>query len=456
MTSPAFYLVVIGGLQLGLLWLLRERFGIWLPLAGTVVFAALIVALLRPRPHPGPPPEGEGKGPQGGGSSGWGMRMLALYVLVALTTAGPMAESMVTRLQVGLTIEHDGLIQTEAAVDRVLAGQRIYGVDWSNTVLGTLPWSTTSGPNPALHHFVYDPLPVLLGVPFRLVSRAAGLPFDYRVVLLLFLAIGVVAVRAFPLPAARRFMITVALFLNPLISTYLWTGRNDIAFVVMVLLSLTCLARGRVLFASLALGIALALKPFAVVAVPFLVLAIWRRRRGREIAGSIGLLAGPALITIVPFLLADPAAFWRDTVLYAGGGVADAYPIGGDGFGAFLLATGIIHRNSDQFPFWIFQVLAMAPVLWFSGRAFLRRPIAGRWMAGFAGVLLAFAFFARFFNDNYVAVILALFLTVPGFGDVPVAPSPALPRRGREWNPHPGPPPEGEGDMHAAGPSVAA
>ena len=269
--------------------------------------------------------------------------------------------------------------------------------------------------------------------------------------------------RAFPAPAARQFMITVALFLNPLISTYLWTGRNDIAFVVMVLLCLICLARGRVLYASLALGIALALKPFAVVAVPFLAFALWRRwnktpspalpRRGRELVTSIGLLAGPALITIAPFFLVDPAAFLRDTVLYASGGVADAYPIGGDGFGAFLLATGIIRRNTDQFPFWIFQVLAMAPVLWFSGRAFLRRPVAGRWIAGFAGVLLAFTFFARFFNDNYVAVVLALFLAVPGFGDVSVVPSPALPRRGREFVR------QGEGDTgggHGAGTSVAA
>ena len=417
MTSPTLYLAVIGGLQLGLLWLLRERFGIWLPLAGTVVFAGLLLALVR---VPGR----------------WGVKLLGLFLLVALTTAGPMVESMVTRSQVGLTIEHDGLVQTEAAVDRVIAGQRIYGVDWSNTQVARIPWTTTAGPNPALRHFVYDPLPVLLGIPFRLVTGAAGLPFDYRIVLLLFLALGVAGVAVLPAPPSRRFMITVALYLNPLISTYLWTGRNDIAFVVMVVLSLVCLTRGRVRYASLALGIALALKPFAVLAVPFLALALWKRwnaptptlpqrgrgkvGRGREIWVLSGaLLVVPVLVTILPFFLVDPAAFWRDTVLYTSGGVADAYPIGGDGFGAFLLATGIIHRNTDSFPFWILQLLATAVVLWFNGRAFLRRPTAGRWMAGFAAVLLAFTFFARFFNDNYVAVILALILTVPAFGDVP-------------------------------------
>src|SRR5207237_494198 len=123
-------------------------------------------------------------------------------------------------------------------------------------------------------------------------------PFDYRIVLLLFLALGVAGVAVFPAPPARRFVIAVALFLNPLISTYLWTGRNDIAFVVMVLLCLVCLARGRVLYASLALGIALALKPFAVLAVPFLALALWKRwnretptpalpqRGGRKVGGG--------------------------------------------------------------------------------------------------------------------------------------------------------------------------
>src|SRR5207244_9673547 len=111
----------------------------------------------------------------------------------------------------------------------------------------------------------------------RLVAGAAGLPFDYRIVLLLFLALGVAGVAVLPAPPSRRFMITVALYLNPLISTYLWTGRNDIAFVVMVVLSLVCLTRGRVRYASLALGIALALKPFAVLAVPFLAPALWKR-----------------------------------------------------------------------------------------------------------------------------------------------------------------------------------
>ena len=44
-------------------------------------------------------------------------------------------------------------------------------------------------------------------------------------------------------------------------------------------------------------------------------------------------------------------------------------------------------------------------------------------MAGYAGALLAFMFFARFFNDNYVAVVITLFLCVLPLGAASLAPS---------------------------------
>ena len=61
------------------------------------------------------------------------------------------------------------------------------------------------------------------------------------------------------------------------------------------------------------------------------------------------------------------------------------------------------------------------PVLWLTVRAFLRRPTLARWMAGYAGVLLAVTFFARFFNDNYAAVVVTLFLCVLPLGDLSLA-----------------------------------
>ena len=38
-------------------------------------------------------------------------------------------------------------------------------------------------------------------------------------------------------------------------------------------------------------------------------------------------------------------------------------------------------------------------------------------MAGYAALLFAFTFFARFFNDNYVGLVITLFLCALPIGD---------------------------------------
>ena len=43
-------------------------------------------------------------------------------------------------------------------------------------------------------------------------------------------------------------------------------------------------------------------------------------------------------------------------------------------------------------------------------------------MAGYGGALFAFMFFARFFNDNYVAVVISLFLCVLPLGAASLGP----------------------------------
>jgi uncharacterized membrane protein len=327
-------------------------------------------------------------------------------------------------------MEHDGLLQLESAVDRLLKGQPIYGVDWSNTPMAAFGWDLTPGTNPALHHLAYYPLTVLSGIPFRLLSGAIGVPFDYRIVLLAFAVLGLIAIIALPLSLERRFLLITAIYASPLITLYLWSGRTDIQFLAFVLLTLALLSRGHPTLAAGALGVAVALKPFAWVAVPFLLLVLairWRANPSRrEVVASLAALALVPAATILPFFFANPGAFWTDVVLYTSGGVADAYPIAGYGFGDLLYTFHVITRRTDSFPFVIFQLAAVLPALWLAARAFLRRPTMGRWMAGYAGVLLAFTFFARFFNDNYAAVIITLLLCVLPLGNLSLAPAPVV------------------------------
>jgi hypothetical protein len=408
LTTPVGYLGVLGGLQVVLLWVLHERYGTWLALLATAVLVGLLALLIATKGR-------------------WREKLGGVCLLGLLAAVGPTLIGIVQRPRVGLTTEHDGMLQLESAIDRLLNGQPIYGVDWSHTPMAAIGWDLTPGANPALHHLAYYPLTILVGIPFRLVTGALGLPFDYRIVLIAFAVLGMIAIVALPISLERRFLVMTAIYASPLITLYLWSGRTDIQFLSLVLLALALLSRGHSTLAAGALGVAVALKPFAWVAVPFLLLVLllrWRADHSRRdlVAGLIALAVVPA-VTILPFFVGNPRAFWTDVVLYTSGGVADAYPIAGYGFADLLYTLHVIARRTDSFPFAIFELAASAPVLWLTARAFLRRPTLARWMSGYACVLLAVTFFARFFNDNYAAVVVTLFLCVLPLGDLSLAPT---------------------------------
>src|SRR5438132_4613159 len=288
LTSPIGYLGVLGGLQVVLLWVLRERYGIWLALANTAGLFAILLLLRASSGH-------------------WRLKLWGISLMGLLTSMGPTLIGILQRPRIGLTMEHDGLLQLEAAVDRLLRGQPIYGVDWSNTPMAAFGWDLTPGPNPALHHLAYYPLTVLVGIPFRLLTDALGVPFDYRLVLMAFGVIGLIAIVTLPIGSERHFLLITPVYASPMITLYLWSGRTDIQFLALVLLTLTMLSRGHPILAAGALGIAVALKPFAWMAVPFLLLVLlirWRAQHSRrEVVTSLVALAVTPIATIVPFVV---------------------------------------------------------------------------------------------------------------------------------------------------------
>ena len=401
LTSPVVYLGVLGLLQAATLWELRSLYGD----APVLAFVALLLIVMASLAWIG---------------GAWRLKLAGTCLLAGLSAFVPTVIGIVHRAGHGVSSEHDGLLQIESAIDRLLHHQPIYGVDWSATPMARLPWDLPGG-NPALHHLAYVPLTILAGVPFRLAADALRMPFDYRAVLLVFAAAGMAAILWLPIAGERKVMVLCAIFVNPLITLYLWSGRNDIEFLVLIFAVLALLGRRRLLPGALLLGIAVALKPFAWPAVPFFLLLLFLESRARaatrQVVGALLALAAVPLITILPFVLANPVGFWTDTVLYTSGGVRDAYPIGGYGFGAFLLQHGWIAHRTDAFPFGAVQLAAGMLVLLLAGGAFLRRPTLSRWMGGYALLLLTVTFFARFFNDNYVGMVVALLLTVRPLGN---------------------------------------
>jgi hypothetical protein len=414
-TSPLWYLAGLGGGMVAWLWLQRGHFGIVLPLllaAGILV----LLGLLGTR-HPHPPP-------QGGRDIPWRTRWWLLCALVLTLAVGGMASIMVHRQQQGLTIEYDGFAQDEVAVDRLLHGHPIYGVSWAGTEVDGFAY-IYNGID--LRHYNHLPLTVLPGVPIKLATDGLGLPFDYRMVTLLFLLAGIGAVMALPVGYVPRFLVLVGLFFNPMLMTFTLTGHDDICFVAMVMLTLVCLARRHPVLAALAAGAAAASKPFGALVIPVLIIANWPswreqwpRRRSELLACLAALMAVP-VVTVLPFILWNPGAFWRE-MLFTTGGIADSYPISGFGFGALLVWLHVL-RPDAAFPFTLLEVLAVGAVLVYAGRHRPRNPSMEWFMGVYVAAFLAFAFFSRYFVHNYVGAFVAMATCV-----VPLRGAPLLPQ----------------------------
>jgi hypothetical protein len=401
--APGSYPWLFGLLQLGLVVELGRFWPWWLPVIGAIALLVMLATLAMVRER-------------------WRLKGLLLLLAIGLLTVGPTIAAMATRARLGVTsMEQDSAIQTELASERVLHGAPIYGADWSHTVLAQMPWPPTLGPfNPALHHYVYFPLTFLSAVPVRWIASVLGLAFDYRMVVLLFIGLGLFAAWWLPIPAPARFAIAVALFLNPVVTLFAWSGRNDLCFASLILLALALLARGHPVWASLVIGFASAFKLFAAPAIPFLLLVLWlryRQRRDRtEVLLSLLSLVVVPVGTILPFLLQAPLPFLRDVVLYPGGGLPDSYPIAGFGFGGLLVLLGLVHRQ-DAFPFGAFQAAAMLAATWFGLRLLLTAPTLRRWLVAYGALFFALAFFARYFNDSHLGVLIALALCCRPLGD---------------------------------------
>ena len=133
------------------------------------------------------------------------------------------------------------------------------------------------------------------------------------------------------------------------------------------------------------------------------------RVEARGPRASRGVLA----VGILPFLIADPVAFYDDTVKYGAG----TYKIVGYGLSAILVRLGILDDRDGSYPFALLALLTWVPLtVWL---LLVQRRAQELWVGrrGFAISILWLMFIGRTFNNYYlvwpmtgaiVAALLAL------------------------------------------------
>jgi hypothetical protein len=161
--------------------------------------------------------------------------------------------------------------------------------------------------------------------------------------------------------------------------------------------------------AAIILGLAIATKQTALIALP--VLVAWGFANGitwRSLPRYAGLAVLPVLAFLAPFVAWNASAFLRDTVLYNVGSGGEAYPIQGIGLSSWLLQAGIIHGARDAFPFLLIQLPLVAATWLFAWRWLRHHRLAGGALLWMGLAFFVFLFTNRFAQPTYVLLGIEL------------------------------------------------
>ena len=345
---------------------------------------------------------------------------VALVLVVALLLILPS-----TLLQLGLRdasapwfFTNDSTYQIELGGDLLLDLDNPYGHDYRDS--GLERFYTRDGSvsarvrerEVALEHFAYFPGSVLVAAPWRLLPA----PFDdYRLLVLLATLALLPAALSFRGPLGWRLALGAVLVCNPIALRSAWFGQNDAPSLLLLVLSFALVSRRRFAWAAAALAGAVLLKQFALVALPFLILMLIRERASlKEPALAFG---GVLAVGVLPFLIADPAAFWDDTVRYGAG----TYKIVGYGLSGILIRLGILDDRDGAYPFALVALLTWVPLtVWL---LYAQRRASELWLgaAAFAVSILWLMFIGRTFNNYYLVwpmtgAIVAALMALGGAG----------------------------------------
>ena len=327
------------------------------------------------------------------------MTGLCVVVVVALLVPAVL-------LQVGLRQAthpwydvNDSTFQIELAGQLVRHGHDPYGYDYAKT--GLYPWYGAAGFDPhfrqvALQHFAYFPGTALTAAVWGSWSDQAS---DYRLFVLL-TTLGLfgafLLVRA---PLAWRLVLGSIAAANPLAVRAAWFGTADAPSLLCVVLAFALLSRRRLVWASLLLGIAVLLKQFALVAVPFFALGLLALRPQRAvIRNAVAAFVLPLAAGILPFLVANPGAFWRDTITYGG----STYRIVGYGLSNLFLKAGIVDDRWGSYPFFWLALVVWVPVTVWLLRQQWRTAQLSTSAGAFAVSIFVLFFISRVFQTSYL------------------------------------------------------
>jgi len=333
----------------------------------------------------------------------WLLGLLTAVVLALMLFPGVALQAGLRQSSAPWFHTNDSTFQIELGGELLRAGANPYGADYRFSGMerfysrdGTADTALRNG-QVALRHFAYFPGTPLTGAAWGLLPEPWS---DYRFLALICTLAGAAAALLFQGPLGWRLALGALIAANPIAIKSAWFGQADAPALLCVLLAFALITRSRLVWAAVLLAVAILLKQFALFAVPFLALAIWKAGDRDSRLRSALAFGGVLFVGFLPFVIMDIGALYTDTVEYG----RSIYPIIGYGLGPLLLKAGLISdRTGDYALFLPLALLVWLPATLVLLRAQARSPWLWVAAAGFATSLYVLFFISRVFQETYLA-----------------------------------------------------
>ena len=266
-------------------------------------------------------------------------RLLIVIVVLVGAVAVPLAAEVRLRADRGPEYAHSEVVITESAAAEAVRGRNPYAAHFASAEL--------AGREPGIReNFPYFPGMAVFGLPRALLSSTAWA--DARIFFALgTLAAAMAAVWHWRVPVERRLLAFQVLVVLPTGALFLTTGGDDLPVLALCLLALVLLQRSRHLASAAAIAAAALLKLTAWPVLLALAVAAPALRRPGGVRSPLVLALAVVTLGLLPAVVAGPADFAEDVVLFPLGLAALPSPAASTTVGSIIVGPAAASSTVD-------------------------------------------------------------------------------------------------------------
>ncbi|MFA6253363.1 MAG: hypothetical protein WC687_03830 [Patescibacteria group bacterium] len=316
------------------------------------------------------------------------------------------------------TLPHDGIAQTEVAMNLLMQGKNPYEENYHETAMDNFRdhYITMGGAgkvwrfiNPALESYVYMPLSFILPLPLKIMFTNIFGFYDNRIFNFIIYLLACFFIYKIPKTQKKKNCALIFFTLNNFFYLHMVFGFNDILPLLFLLSSYYYLKKEQYSKSIIMISIAGLSKQNIIFFWPFfLAYILFKKFWPLNQRSFLQYLKYPLImlllccVILLPFILWNPGAFYYDTVTY----LKYIYPARGVGLAGLLLNLHIISDPLKYYGFVLWQVtfiIIFLPLLLY--KQFKKNNPQHVYLYGTI-LMTGMWFFSRNFTEAHLGVVI--------------------------------------------------